>query len=238
MKYLLQLAFLILTSTACAQQGTEVYEKMYQNAKAYGDWPTAASSLHVLIATQEVTTNGQQPKADGSSWRDSLAYVYLNMNGYVACEKLCTEILSSEDSTDLAILEVRAVSRRNLGLVKGAVQDYKVLLQQTSNPFHAYYLTQLQMGMDSLDQGLQTIQIAEKLPYEETDWVQLPLTQSQYQSVPLRAAIYHLKGLILQNLNATENKEMALAAYDKAIELFPDFYLAKNNRQVLAGMGN
>ena len=209
---------------------------MYQGAKAYGDWSTAASSLHALIANSDQSAVGGQQSANSPAWHDSLVYVYLNMNGYVACEKLCTEILDSEDSTDLAILEVRAVSRRNLGLVKGAVQDYKVLLQQTSNPFHAYYLTQLQMGMDSLDQGLQTIQIAEKLPIQETDWIQLPLTQSQYQSVPLRAAIYHMKGLALQNLNATENKEMALAAYDKAIELFPDFYLAKNNRQVLEGM--
>ncbi|MGH1437240.1 MAG: hypothetical protein ACRBG0_22560 [Lewinella sp.] len=229
MKNILLQTILLLTlfSTACAQQpNAEVYQKMYESATNYGDWSTATVALHGLLAL-----DGEQ---ELGSWKDSLAYVYLNMNGYGASEKLCSEILADQPD-NVGIREVRAVSRRNLGLVKGAMADYETLLLETSNPFCAYYLAELQMGQDSLAQALKTLQIAERLDVKETDWVQLPVTKTQYQAVPLRAAVYHIKGLVLQNLNTAENKEHALAAYDKAIELFPDFYLAKNNRQVLAG---
>ncbi|GAB5555362.1 MAG: hypothetical protein Sapg2KO_49530 [Saprospiraceae bacterium] len=230
LKSILPLALLILSTPACAQQKGGLYEEMYRSAKSYGDWPTAATALHALIASNKQLATSSTP-----AWRDSLAYVYLNINGYGACEKLCTEILEA-DPKKLAILEMRALSRRSMGMAQGAMEDYETLLKKTKNPFHAYYLAELQIGQDSLAKALMTIQLAENLPFQETDWVQLPITQSQYQSVPLKAAVFHVKGLVLQNLNAKENKEEALKAYGQAITLFPDFYLAKNNRQTLEGM--
>lgn len=226
---------LLLTMICCWQIQTTaqnadatVYETIYRNATQQGDLTSAAFALHHLIATT-------QDSARQQLYKESLVQTYFNQQNYWACERLASQLIA-QAPVKLPILEMRATSRRQLGAAKEAISDYKLLLNNTNNAFHAYYLAQLQLGQQALDDGLVTLKKAEQLGTQEEDWVQLPVNQQQVQAVPLRAAIYHLKGITLQSLNTKENKTEALAAYEEAIRLFPDFYLAKQQKEALADM--
>ena len=58
--------------------------------------------------------------------------------------------------------------------------------------------------------------------------VSIDMGNKQVQQVKLEAAIQNLKGYILLQ-EYPERKAEAIAAFNKAIEIQPDFVLAKNN---------
>ena len=55
--------------------------------------------------------------------------------------------------------------------------------------------------------------------------------QQGSQEVPMRAAAYNVKGICAMELN---QEEAAKQNFNKAVELFPDFALAKGNLDAMA----
>lgn len=58
--------------------------------------------------------------------------------------------------------------------------------------------------------------------------VKIDMGQNQAQQVKLEAAVQNLKGYILLE-EYPDKKAEAIAAFNKALEIQPDFLLAKNN---------
>ncbi|MCD4665491.1 MAG: hypothetical protein K8R68_09475 [Bacteroidales bacterium] len=197
-----------------------IHVSIYQKALKYGDANTAINSLLYIITTE----------GDQSAYRDSLAFLYFNVGRYASCELVCREILKSENDK-AGILEMMAISQKSLGKTIEAISSYEKLLPLTNNIYHAYNLAELQYTIKRLGEAYITIQIAEQSECTENDKISFNMGQNQTQQVQLKAAIYNLKGLIEYELDP-ENKDVARQSFEKALQIEPEFLLAKNNLSI------
>lgn len=193
-------------------------------AMKYGDVQTAISNIFAIIAKE----------GENSTYMDSLAYIYFNTGQFGQCNRVCSEILKN-DETKANILEINAVSLKNLNEPIAAITAYEKLLPITNNIFHAYQLAQLQYSIKRLGEAFITIRNAEQLESTANDKISFPVGEKQYQNVDIKAAVYNLKGLIVYELNEKDT-ETAKQSFEKALEIQPDFVLAKNNLAVFSNM--
>lgn len=224
MKKTLLLLFILIAPLTNAQKltkskliGLELKnnKQIVKQALTYRDAQTAINSLHHIIALEGVN----------SSYKDSLAITYYNVGNYVSSHLLAKELLVTKPN-NLQLLEINAVSLKNLNLSKEAIEAYEVLFAKTKNMAHGYQLAMLQFGIKRLVEAQTTIaQTLQSTPLENA-YLQFPVDKETNQKVPLKAAAYNLKGLIAFELkdNAT-----ASSAFSKALEVMPKFALASQN---------
>lgn len=192
--------------------------KMYWQSIASENYATAAGILEHWLASDSLGKN--------SHWQDSLAYVYLKMENYGACEAVCTKLLE-KDSFKVVVIEMLALSLHSQGKIPQAAQAYQRLVSKSRNVHHAYILAQLQLELNQLFSALSTVQFALTLSYLPSDWVEVYTQGNKCQRVPVEAALIYLKGVVLEKLNPTQNKQLAKEAYQQAIQLSPAFLMAK-----------
>jgi tetratricopeptide (TPR) repeat protein len=211
----------LLGACSNSTQEEKFIAQMYKQSIDSGDYATAAGILEHLPISDSSTKN--------SHWQDSLAYVYLKMENYGACESICTKLLQ-KDSFNVAVIEMLALSLHSQGKIPQAAQAYQRLVPKSRNVHHAYTLAQLQFELNQLSSSLSTVHFALSLSYLPSDWVEVYLFQeNKCQQVPVEAALAYLKGLILGALNPIQNNQLAKEAYEEAIQLAPDFLMAKKN---------
>jgi tetratricopeptide (TPR) repeat protein len=203
----------------CTQE-EKFIAQMYKQSIDSEDYATAAGILEHLLASDSSTKN--------SHWQDSLAYVYLKMENYGACESICTKLLQ-KDSFKVAVIEMLALSLHSQGKIAQAAQTYQRLVPKSRNVHHAYRLAHLQFELNQLSSALSTIHLASSLSYLPSDWVEVYIQENKCQRVPVEAAFAYLKGVVLEELNPIQNKQLAKEAYEQAIQLSPDFLMAKKN---------
>lgn len=203
----------------CTQE-EKFIAQMYKQSIDSGDYATAAGILEQLVASDGSTKN--------SHWQDSLAYVYLKMENYGACESICTKLLQ-KDSFNVAVIEMLALSLHSQGKIAQAAEAYQRLAPKSRNVHHAYTLAQLQFELNQLSSALSTVQFASSLSYLPSDWVEVYIQENKCQRVPVEAALTYLKGVVLENLNPVQNRQLAKEAYEQAIQVAPDFLMAKKN---------
>jgi len=203
----------------CTQE-EKFIAQMYKQSIDSGDYATAAGILEHLPISDSSTKN--------SHWQDSLAYVYLKMENYGACESVCTKLLQ-KDSFKVAAIEMLALSLHNQGKIAQAAQAYQRLVPKSRNVHHAYTLAQLQFELNQLSSALSTVHFAFSLSYLPSDWVEVYIQENKCQRVPVEAALAYLKGLVLGELNPIQNKQLAKEAYEQAIQVAPDFLIAKKD---------
>lgn len=218
MKKILLIAFLsftLLTSTVKAQDAFDIQMKVYATALKYYDLPVAATALYNAMAL----------KPDRKDLRDSLALVYFAGERYGQSYTLGEEILKdSPKRTDM--LEMVAVSKQSLGLVKEALADYETLYAGEKQLFYLYQIATLQYQLKrygecvvSLDQIVANEQAAKQN-------VNIRNSNNSTQAVPMKAAAFNVKGIVALELNQDAN---AKEFFNKALQIFPEFVLAKNN---------
>ena len=191
--------------------------KMVKTALKYADYQTATTTLYDII----------EKEGPASTYLDSLAYLYFSTGRYASCALVAEDVLK-RDGDKANILELQAVSYTNLGNSIKAIDTYQKLIPLTNNIHHWYELAMLQYSIKRLAEAANSIQKAESLEAKENDFVSIPLDKNQAQKVPIMAAAYNLHGLIAYDLDKT-NLEIPKQAFNKALEIFPDFVLAKNN---------
>jgi tetratricopeptide (TPR) repeat protein len=221
MKNLLYIFTFVITSTVIAQNTTSVafeLQKMNQ-AKIYGDEEVIASSIYNIIALEGPT----------STYKDTLAYVYFNKRKYVSCFLVVNDVLKTKPD-NIEMLEMKAISLESMGALEKAKEAYEVLLQKNNNNYTAYKLAGLEFRMNQNEVAYATIKKAAALPNDVAMNVTFQVNENYNQNVPLNASIFYLQGLIAQSLNKPSD---AKASYEKAIELFPEFVLAKSKLEVL-----
>ena len=199
--------------------GTELDILVYSQAIAYNDVATAINSLHHIIAKE-----GAQ-----SLYKDSLALLYFNSNNYLSSYLLSTELLEKK-ATDLSLLEINALSIVNLGDNKKAVTAFEKLFSLSKNQYHGYQLASIQLGLKrfgeaqlSIEQSLQCTELKDMK-------IQFPIDKQQYQQVPIKAALFNLKGMAAYQL---KDNQTALKSFEQALLLFPDFFQAKQNKEAI-----
>jgi tetratricopeptide (TPR) repeat protein len=204
----------------------EANKKVYKMAQAYGDALVAVNSLYYIIAEE----------GEKSEYKDTLAITYFSTGAYEQCAVVAADILQQHplDSTRLPILEILALSQTSLGKTKEAIESFEMLLAKTQQMLHAYRLAEMQFNFQRVAEALQSILLAETLKNSLKSPVNIDMGEGKVQPVRLEAAVQNLKGYILLQHYPAE-KSAAIAAFKKALELQPDFVLAKNNLDLAEG---
>ena len=164
-------------------------------------------------------------EGENSSYKDSLAITYFSVGNYISSHLIAKELLVSKPE-NIQLLEINAVSLQNLGYAKEAIEAYEVLFLKTNNMAHGYQLSNLQYSIKRLSEAKNTI--IKTLQCNEIDnaFLQFSIDKNNNQNVPLKAAVFNLKGLIEFELK--DNKS-AKEAFEEALKIMPEFGLATQN---------
>jgi tetratricopeptide (TPR) repeat protein len=118
-----------------------------------------------------------------------------------------------------------AFSVESLGAFDKAIVSFEKLLSITHNNFHAYKVAVLYFELSKFEEAYTAIKKAGTLTDTGEVEITFPINKNYNQPVPLKAAIIYLQGLVEQNL---DNKTAAKSSFQKAMQVFPEFILAKD----------
>ncbi len=194
-------------------------KNIYKDALKNYDLDAAKNAIYLIIAIE----------GDQSKFIDSLAYIYFNQKNYVSCLQVSNQILQQKETLD--ILEIKAVCLENLNDIKEAIAVYEKIYALKKDVLSAYKLAQLQQRLKRSAEAYATLKSAENLKFPDKVFVTFPgPKKGAVQNVPFKAAFYNLMAQTSYDLH---NYEMALKYYDEALKIFPDFFVAKQNSQVI-----
>lgn len=220
MKRLFVVGAIMATTSFFAQSTTDLkthFEKYYQEMKKQGDVNgviNALTHLNVVDPSQ--------------ARRDTLAYVY--MNGSQHLQALNTiGIEKNESDSDLAV-QVKAVSLKALNQPKRAIEQFQVLYDRTPDPYVAYEMADLKIQVGDIEGAEKDITYG--IANSTLNMKHAFYERQQPYEVPLKAAFYHLQGLLIFNKDKTKVDD-AIAMMDKALELDSNFNLASLSKQAL-----
>ena len=193
------------------------YEAYYKAMKAQGDINGVINALtHLNII------------APSKERRDTLAFVYTNNDQHIQALNTIG-IDKNEADSDLAV-QVKAISLKAINQPKRALEQFEILNKRSPNAYLAYELADLKIqtgdndgamanitfGLDNVKDGMTYAFYERQQPYE----------------VSLKAALLHLKGLVQYNMDHN-NLDAAIATFDEALAIDPNFNLASLSKQAL-----
>jgi len=160
--------------------------------------------------------------------RDTLAYVYANNNQHLqALNTIGIEKIDTD--SDLAI-QVKAISLKALNQPKRALEQFEALYSRQPSPYLAYELSDLMIQTGN-NTGA-NVNIEYGILNSKDDMKYAFYERQQPYEVPLKAAFYHLKGLVQYNMNK-DDIDLAIATIDEALKIAPNFSLASLSKQAL-----
>ncbi|WP_036381791.1 hypothetical protein [Muricauda sp. MAR_2010_75] len=195
----------------------EHYKAYYQEMRMQGDVTGvigALTHLNVLSPSKER--------------QDTLAFVYMNNSQHMQALNTIG-IEKNEADSDLAV-QVKAVSLKALNQPKRALEHFEILYKRDPSAYLAYELADLKIqtgdnagAMSNIEYGIANSQDDMKYAFYE---------RQQPYEVALKAAFYHLKGLVTYNMDKN-NIDGAIASIDEALKIDPNFNLASLSKQAL-----
>jgi len=221
MKKLVGVLVFVFALQATAQDNSALikhYEAFYKQMQSQGDVQgviNALTHLNVLSPNQGRI--------------DTLAVLYMNDNKHIqALNTLGIERLATD--SDMAV-EVKAVSLQRLNQPARAVEHFEELFKRSPTVLIAYELADLKIQLKDLAGA--TIHISYGLENAKDD-----IARSYYESqtpyqVPVKAAFTYLKGLAKFQLNNDLNLDAAIALFDEALQIAPNFNLAELSKNAL-----
>lgn len=192
----------------------------YKNAMRYYDLQAATVALYAAQAL----------KPERADLTDSLAYLYFAGERYGQSYLVGEEILKKDSKRD-DIREIVAVSKQSLGMNKEALADYETLYKNTKDLQFLYQIGTLQYQLKRYGECIGSLDLIIADPASAQQQVALRNQDGSGQKVPMKAAAYNVKGICAMEVNQTE---AAKENFSKALELFPEFLLAKNNMNFLS----
>ena len=220
MKKILFLLLAGLSLNGLAQTGENLlkhYEAYYNQMRSQGDVRGVINALTHL--------NVLQPSIER---RDTLAYVYSNNNQHMQALNTVGIELNPEDS-DLA-LQVKAVSLKSLNQPRRALEQFELMYERAKNPYIAYEIADLKIQIGDSPGALADIEYG--ITNSKDDMKYAFYERQQPYEVPLKAAFMHLKGLAQYNIDKS-NIDQAIASFDEALKMAPNFNLASLSKQAL-----
>lgn len=220
MKYLVYTLLLFITLSTQAQVSKEVerQQAILKQAKNYNDGAIARAALYQLISLQP----------EKKEWKDSLLYVYFAEGNYVSTLLLSKELLEKEQKPE--ILERKAIAEQQLGLLKEALESYESLFKLKGESFYLYQVATIQYQLKRFGECEITINALLNDSKTKEEKVTISLGQQGSQEVAMEAALLNIKGVMLKDIG---KEEEAKKLFNKAVEISPEFVLAKANLEVL-----
>ncbi|WP_435624336.1 hypothetical protein [Flagellimonas sp.] len=220
MKKLICSVLMVVGLGAYGQSGDDLvnhYRAFYNEMRLQGDVNgiiNALTHLNVLAPSKER--------------KDTLAYVYMNNNQHVQALNTIG-IEKKTDDSDLAV-QVKAVSLKALNQPKRALEHFELLFTRNPSAYLAYELADLKIQVGDNDGA--TTNITYGITNAKDDMKYAFYERQQPYEVPLKAAFYHLQGLVAYNKDKN-NIDSAIASIDEALKIEPNFNLASLSKQAL-----
>ena len=160
--------------------------------------------------------------------RDTLAYIYANNNQHLQALNTIGIEKNTTDS-DLAV-QVKAISLKALNQPKRALEHFEVLFTRNQNPFLAYELADLKIQTGDVAGAVSNVEYG--MANVKDDMKHAFYERQQPYEASLKAAFYHLKGLMAYNTDK-DDIDAAIAFIDEALKIDPNFNLASLSKQAL-----
>jgi tetratricopeptide (TPR) repeat protein len=206
---------LVFSSTA--QDAFETQLRVYKSALKNYDLQTATNALYTMIAL----------KPERADLTDSLAYVYFAGERYPQAYLVGESILAKTPARK-DILEIVAVSKQSLGMLKESLVDYEKLYAIDKSLYFLYQIATIQYQLKRYGECVISLDQIIANPEAAKQYVNIQV-QGGTQSVIMKAAALNIKGICALELN---QHQVAFEHFNKALEIAPDFALANSNKQM------
>lgn len=193
----------------------EIQLKTYHSALKYYDIQSGITALYTALAI----------KPERIDLRDSLALLYFAGQRFAQANAFAEELLK-ENPKRSDMLEIAAISKQSLGAVKESLTDYENLYKESKSVYHLYQIATLQYQLKRVGEATESLSQIIASPDADKQEVSITASNNQSQNVPLKAAAYNVRGIIAMDLN---NETVAKQNFEAALQIFPDFVLAKGN---------
>lgn len=220
MKRIIFLLVLSMGFSSTAQTKTELqkhYEAFYQEMRLQGDVSGVISAMTHLNVI-----------APSNARRDTLAYIYADNNQHL--QALNTIGIEKNDTDSDLSVQVKAISLKALNQPKRAIEHFEILFKRTPNAYLAYELADLKIQTG--DNTGAVINVEYGMANVKDDMKHAFYERQQPYEVSLKAAFYHLKGLMEYKKDNT-NIDAAITLIDEALTIDPSFNLASLSKQAL-----
>ncbi|TFV94617.1 tetratricopeptide repeat protein [Algoriphagus kandeliae] len=188
----------------------------YQLAMRYNDPQMAKSALYRLIVRNP----------ENLRFQELLGTLYFEMGQSTSAALVSLDILEVNDRS-IGALEIAAYSLEQLGALDRALPNYERLYLLTGDNFSLYKSGFLQYSLKRYEEALNSVNMLVKNAKPD-EKIGFPQSETETQEISMKAAALNLKGMIY--LDQGSNTE-ARTAFEEAIELEPNFQLAKENLQ-------
>jgi tetratricopeptide (TPR) repeat protein len=208
--------------TESNRKRNESDRKVYQLALRYNDLPAARVKLLELI--ERNPTNLQ--------FSETLSSLYFESGQYTSAAISALDILETNEKSVTA-LEIAAYSLEQLGAMDRALPNFERHYLLTGNLFSLYKTAYMQYSLNRHEEAINSINMLVKNSKASDEKVGFPKEDNSQQEVSLKAAALNLKGMVYMY---QKNKNEAREAITQALELQPDFELAKENLKEIQKM--
>lgn len=189
--------------------------KKYQLAMAFGDFPSARQTVYEMLASNPSQVH----------WGDTLVGLFFLTGDYGSCVLAGQHFLAKND-TNYNIIEYMAAAEYGMKRYKEALGWYEKLFTHSKSAYHAYQLAVNQFLMQRLGECEASIQFILADFKSEKEMVSISMNEGGAQEVPMRAAVWNLRGVIQKNLQKISE---AKTCFEQALKIYPEFVLAKAN---------
>ncbi len=207
-----------------AQQANEIKSSLYyriqkgiyNRAIKYNDVNMAINALYNLSM--------MEPQNDSLLF--SLAYLYFDNQNYFSSVLTLNDVLLLNPD-NVSALEMKAVSLERIGAKDKALEAYESLYLKSDEDINFLYkVAVLQYELKRFNEARTNVDILLSKPDADQIKYVFPTEDNQEQEVPMRASLHNLKGLIARENGNIEEAKKQLSI---ALEISPEFYLAKKN---------
>jgi tetratricopeptide (TPR) repeat protein len=215
------LMFATTGSSLFAQTSSDPFDvqmRFYKSALKNYDLQAATVALYTMQAL----------KPERADLNDSLALLYFAGERYAQAYLVGQAIVNADPKRN-DMLEMVAVSKQNLGMIKESLADYEKLYGAEKSVYFLYQMATLQYQLKRYGECVASLD--QILGNADADKQKVSIrVQNGSQEAPMKAAAYNVKGICALELN---QPEAAKENFNKALSIFPDFVLAKANLETM-----
>ncbi len=209
----------VSAQTGISSDPFEVQLRAYNMALKNFDLQAATYALYTMQAL----------KPERTDLNDSLALLYFASERYAQAYIIGEEIVKNNPRRR-DMLELVAVSKQNLGLIKEALASYETLYNNEKSIYYLYQIATLQYQLKRYGECVASLDQIIANPESEKQKVTIRV-QGGSQEVVMKAAALNVKGICAVEMN---QPEAAKENFTRALQISPEFVLAKGNLESLA----
>ena len=213
--FLFSMLCLNMFGQSLEQKLNEQDRRLLTQALESGDYQTAATASQSLLVRDK----------NNLGIIDTLVLLYKIIGNQQGILYMTKRIIEA-DPGNLKALENHASAAKKLKQHGEAITTYNRLYQIEGNTKYLYEIAALYYGAKDEVTGEKVMQQIINSPRGKTDLIEIVVSKGQTIEVPVLAVAYNYLGYL--NF-ANDKKEDAKFYFNKSLEVFPDFILAKNN---------